>query len=87
MQALTDDWQTTELGFQIAEVSRPLLSVGTICDKGNIVIFTDQGGVIYNLGTERTVKRNGGLYEMGFWLPTEMVNGPELATGFTRQGR
>ena len=67
--------------FQVAEVTRPLLSVGRICDKGNVVTFGSSGGVIVDLvtGEETPFLRDGdGMYQLEFWMP---------ATGFQRPGR
>ena len=35
--------------LQVADVSRPLMSVGNLCEMGNRVIFGANGGVILNL--------------------------------------
>ena len=67
--------------FQVAEVTRPLLSVGRICDRGNVVTFGSSGGVITDLvtGEETPFVRDGeGMYQLEFWMP---------APGFQRPGR
>ena len=51
--------------FQIAQVTRPLMSVGKICDEGYSVIFSNEEAKI--LGKDGSVKcvfkrNNGGLY-------------------------
>ena len=51
--------------FQIAEVTRPLCSVSQICDRGNEVHFTSQGGFIVNQQGRRThFKRDNNVYVM-----------------------
>ena len=68
--------------FQIAEVSRPLVGVGRVCEMGNRVIFGASGGVIVNLATgkETRFERKEGVYIFTIWIPP-----PELAQGFTGQ--
>ena len=68
--------------FQIAEVSRPLVGVGRVCEMGNRVIFGASGGVIVNLATgkETRFERKEGVYTFTIWIPP-----PELAPGFTGQ--
>ena len=51
--------------FQIAAVTRPLMSVGKICDEGHTVTFSDVLAVVCNKQGEEICKfhRNpGGLY-------------------------
>ena len=68
--------------FQIAEVSRPLIGVGRVCEMGNRVIFGSSGGVIVNLSTgkETRFERKEGVCTFTIWIPP-----PELAPGFTGQ--
>ena len=51
--------------FQIAAVTRPLMSVGKICDEGHTVTFSDVMAVVHNKEGEELCKfhrSNGGLY-------------------------
>ena len=50
--------------FQVAQVPRPLMSIGEICDKGNTVIFTKDKGIVKSPdGAEiRVFERDKGLY-------------------------
>ena len=51
--------------FQIAAVTRPLMSVGKICDEGHTVTFSDVMAVVHSKdGAElaRFQRNNGGLY-------------------------
>ena len=43
----------TSATFQVADVSRPLMSVSKVCDMGNRVLFGKGGGYIMNLETGR----------------------------------
>ena len=45
-EGTTDEGHTLELSYNVTEVSNPLDSVSQICDKGNIVVFTKDGGYI-----------------------------------------
>ena len=51
--------------FQVAAVTRPLMSVGKICDEGHSVTFTSVMAVVHGAdGAElcRFVRNNSGLY-------------------------
>ena len=52
------------LVFQIADVAKPLGSVSKMCDNGNVVTFTKQGGTIKHIesGTVTQMRREGALY-------------------------
>ena len=69
--------------FQVADVTRPLLSVGNICEKGNDVLCRDKAA--YVLDKQRNVvaqfeKRNG------LYVSTLSVKNPRHQ-GFQRQAR
>ena len=70
LSAVTDGGMETEVLFQLADVSCPLISVSQICDHGNRVIFGRGGGVIMNLDTGHEVpfQRQGGVYSLGLWM-------------------
>ena len=57
--------------FQIANVSRPLMSVGKICELGNRVLFGSNGGVILNLhsGQITPFEKEDGVYVFTMWIP------------------
>lgn len=57
--------------YQIADVSRPIDSVGEICDSGCRVVFGSGGGFIYHLATGRVepFHRMGRLYGLDLWMP------------------
>ena len=80
--------------FQVAEVTRPLYSVGRICDNGCEVTFNSQRAKVCRNGkTVTTFERRGGLYLGDFeLLPPDDTDGGTKATDggtkkpFTRQG-
>ena len=74
------------MNFQVAEVTRPLLSVGRICDRGNQVLFGQNGGVIMNLKTGEVnnfYRDRDGMYQLDFWIRNPRG---ETNSGFPRPG-
>ena len=62
---LSDDGKDIQSVFQIAAVTRPLMSVGRICDEGHSVTFNQVMAVVNAAdGTElcRFVRSPSGLY-------------------------
>ena len=57
--------------FQVADVSRPLMSVGNLCEMGNRVIFGANGGVILNLQSGQVTPfiKDEGVYTFEMWIP------------------
>ncbi len=75
---------TVDSVFQVAEVTRPLWSVGKVCDKGYKVLFDAlQAQIFKNLGDAPlcTFERKGGLY-----IGRLKVRNPKHE-GFARPGR
>ena len=70
IMACTEEGDEGEVLFQIADVSKPLVSVSSICERGNRVIFGKSGGVVYNLKTGSQVPfyRRNGIYVLSMWL-------------------
>ena len=70
VHACTEDGDPTDLLFQIADVSKPLVSVSAICERGNRVIFGRAGGVVQNLRSGKQVPfyRRNGIYVLSLWL-------------------
>ena len=66
-----DDGIPINAVFQVADVSRPLISVAKMCSLGNRVIFGGGGGVILNLKTGRQTPfvRKDGVYIFSLWVP------------------
>ena len=85
IHAVTDNYATAAMTFQIADVSRPLSAVGEMCDAGNVVVFGPRGGYILNMngGAKTTFGREGGIYVMYLWIPNP---GGETNSTFPRQG-
>ena len=83
----TNVGQAVEMKYSIADVVRPLNAVSQICDRGNEVTFTAEGGYIWNKATNNVVEfpRERGVYVLDTWLqmPRESVK----ESGFTRQER
>ena len=62
--------QTTQR-WQMAEATRPLQSVGELCDQGHRVIFGRGGGIVVDVQTGATTAfgRENGTYVMDMWIP------------------
>ena len=77
--------------WQMAAVTRPLKSVGELCDSGNRVVFGRSGGMIQNIftGEVSSFSRENGTYLMDMWIPpAEHVSEMQTASGkgFPRPG-
>ena len=73
-----DNGAKSVVTFQVADVSRPLMSVGKVCKTRNRVIFGANGGYIMNLATGATTQfeKKDGIYVLVMWVP------PLSETGF-----
>ena len=69
-KAYTEQGEQAEVLFQIADVSKPLVSVSAICERGNRVIFGRNGGIVQNLytGSQTPFYRENGVYVLSMWL-------------------
>ena len=67
--------------FQIAAVTRPLMSVGKICDEGHTVVFNDKQAIVTGKDGSELVKfsRNAN----GLYIAKLTLRRP---SGFDRQG-
>ena len=88
VQGLTDEGIPLGMTWQIAEVKKPLASIGRMCDAGNVAIFTKDGGyVVPKKVIEKTLasldkmrsqslrmKREGGVYNFNIWIPRPPVS-------------
>ena len=76
----------THQRWEVAPVTRPLLSIAGECDKGQIAVFGHGGGALVNLQT-REVRRfpraKSGGYELEMWIPPA----PGQASTFPRPYR
>ena len=78
-------WQMTPEG----KVTRPLLSIGEECDRGNIVVFSKSGGAIVGQSTgamRKFPRLPSGAYEIEMWLPPVALCEARLPSGGFRQG-
>ena len=71
--------------FQIADVSRPLISVAKLTESGKAVIFGCSGGVIRDLATghDTPFERRDGIYIFKMKIPPPEAVNPE--SGFARR--
>ena len=81
------------LAYNVAEVSSPLDSVSQICDKGNVVVFTQGGGYICGPHGKLAFKRRNDTYVRTTWVRKKRVQPSASAdmevgalSGFHRQG-
>ena len=73
--------------FQIADVTRPLYSVGRICDAGCTVTFNKAKATVVKDGkTIATFDRQGGLYLADLEILGSMLDDGGTAQPFPRQG-
>ena len=89
MKVQTNEGRDAMVVYQIAEMSRPLTAVSQTCDNGNWVVFTPEGGFIWNLktGGRTSFERNGGIYELDLWVSEADLSGGSQPADFPRPGR
>ena len=82
IRGFTKERTPIDMTRQIAEVKRPLASMGKICDAGNTAIFTDKGGFIVPAGGQKgfigrleatdqpvlRMNREQGVYSFDMWV-------------------
>ena len=83
--ACSEEGDELEVLSQIADVSKPLVSVSSICERGNRVIFGKSGGVVKNnyTGAEIPFYRKNGIYVLSLWLADGPAE-PVAKAGFRR---
>ena len=66
-----DNGARTLATFQVADVSRPLMSVSKVCEIGNRVVLGSNGGYILNLATGAATQfiKKDGIYVFMIWVP------------------
>ena len=83
IQGVTDVGTPLGMTWQVADVKKPLASVGRMCDAGNVAVFTKDGGyvvpgehmkeVIGSLdrmgGSTLRMRRENGVYNFNLWVP------------------
>ena len=84
----TNEGRDAMVLYQIAEVSRPLTAVSQTCDNDNWVVYTPEGGFIWNLktGGKTSFERRGGIYELDLWVKDSDLTGGNQSSGFPRPG-
>ena len=95
---MTEGGLVSSSTWQAAAVRRPLLAVPACNDKGNLVVFDNEGSCILSSAAEEVaqirqliaqatkkirLQRKGGIYTMRTWRVPDKV---EPKSGFTRQG-
>ena len=70
--------------WQVVDVSRPLMSVHQICQRGNLVVIGEQGGYIMSLvdGSQTHFGVEDNVYVLELMLPPNPAD-----AGFVGQGR
>ena len=87
IQGVTDEGTPLGMTWQVADVKKPLASVGRMCDAGNVAVFTKSGGYVVpgeymenvigllekmDKSTLR-MKRENGVYNFNLWVPRPPV--------------
>ena len=87
VNAIDENGQTIRLQFDICNITKPLASVYTIANKGNEVVFRDDGGYIKNVATgkQTPLRLEGKLYYLDLWL--EVPENLVMASPFLRPQR
>ena len=77
LHVTTNEGREVMTRVQIGDVLRPLMSVSQMCDKGNCVIFTAEGGSVLNLYDRQWIdfERVRDTYMMDWWLTSDDANG------------
>ena len=93
LQGEEPDDEVVNSVFQVAEVNRPLMSIGRICDQGHRVMFDSDRAEVICKKTNKVVmvfkRKNVGLYTADLVLraPKRNDGGPAKPKGFGRHGR
>ena len=88
IQFMTREQHRGSLTFQVAEVSKPILSVSDVVAKGNDVSSHATGGLITNRSSKKSIafKKVGGVYILTFWLlPRRLGGSPQEVRREARQ--
>ena len=89
LQGEQDGDQLVNSMFQIADVNRPLMSIGKICDSGHRVVFESGKAEVISKRTGKVVmtfvRKNKGLYTAELILRTPKKSAK--SKDFGRHGR
>ena len=79
--AVTREGRAVTTQWQVVDVSRPLMSVHQVSQRGNIVVFGENGGYIMSLadGSQTHFGVEDNVYVLELMIPPS-------APGFARQG-
>ena len=67
VEVYTKEGMPAHATFQVADVTRSLCSIARVCDQGNVVVFTSDGGYIENAYGKRTqFERKNNVYTLQF---------------------
>ena len=89
MKVPTNEGRDAMVVYQIAEMSRPLTAVRQTCDNGYWVVFTPEGGLIWNLttGGSTSFERNGCIYQLNLCVSEADLSGGSQPADFPLPGR
>ena len=70
IHACTEEGDDMEILFQIADISKPLVSISSICERGNRVLFGRVGGIVINnkTGAQIPFHKENGVYVLTMWM-------------------
>ena len=68
IEGVSESGRGLSLVYNVAQVSTPLDSVSQICDKGNVVVFTQSGGFICGPHGKVAFKRKDDTYVRNTWV-------------------
>ena len=91
LNVVTEEGRNKKMTLQIADINKPLLAVGDLCDQDCLVIFGKRGGFIQNSKGELTkINREIGIYMLSTWSryveENEVSEGGGSNADFHRQG-
>lgn len=91
LDVVTNEGNEFRMTFQIADVTKPLTSVGAVTDAGdgsNYVVFHRDGGWIAHPATGKRTHfaRKDGVYVLQTWLRRGEGSNASAAQPFMRQG-
>ena len=83
VKVVTKEGHECGLRFQVADVTRPLLSVTQLVRSGNLVQFTTQGGTITHRARGWKIKfeKRGGVYALDLEIRRQPLGGSRRANG------